>query len=116
MDATAITVDKVTLIIAGSRDSHICQRQRDSNAIIRARIFNTDQPRSPLFIAQHPAVASGTDAGMLHPEATHNINPLIDRITFGDTAQVQIYLDRKSTRLNSSHVKTSYTVFCLKKK
>src|SRR5690606_39276622 len=27
-----------------------------------------------------------------------------------------VYLDRKSTRLNSSHVKTSYAVFCLKKK
>src|SRR5690606_40399993 len=27
-----------------------------------------------------------------------------------------IRLDRKSTRLNSSHVKTSYAVFCLKKK
>src|SRR5690606_15021991 len=26
------------------------------------------------------------------------------------------HLDRKSTRLNSSHVKTSYAVFCLKKK
>src|SRR5690606_39353744 len=26
------------------------------------------------------------------------------------------YVDRKSTRLNSSHVKTSYAVFCLKKK
>src|SRR5690606_39440772 len=26
------------------------------------------------------------------------------------------YQDRKSTRLNSSHVKTSYAVFCLKKK
>src|SRR5690606_40232487 len=26
------------------------------------------------------------------------------------------YLDRKSTRLNSSHVKISYAVFCLKKK
>src|SRR5690606_39507934 len=25
-------------------------------------------------------------------------------------------LDRKSTRLNSSHVKTSYAVFCLEKK
>src|SRR5690554_7081770 len=25
-------------------------------------------------------------------------------------------LDRKSTRLNSSHVRTSYAVFCLKKK
>src|SRR5690606_4306235 len=27
----------------------------------------------------------------------------------------QRFLDRKSTRLNSSHVKTSYAVFCLKK-
>src|SRR5436305_2219109 len=26
------------------------------------------------------------------------------------------FLDRKSTRLNSSHVRTSYAVFCLKKK
>src|SRR5699024_11898181 len=26
------------------------------------------------------------------------------------------YIDRKSTRLNSSHVSTSYAVFCLKKK
>src|SRR5436305_8779629 len=26
------------------------------------------------------------------------------------------YSDRKSTRLNSSHVRTSYAVFCLKKK
>src|SRR5690625_5789093 len=28
----------------------------------------------------------------------------------------QVYLDRKSTRLNSSHVAISYAVFCLKKK
>src|SRR5207249_11107800 len=27
-----------------------------------------------------------------------------------------LYLDRKSTRLNSSHVSISYAVFCLKKK
>src|SRR5439155_15458081 len=27
-----------------------------------------------------------------------------------------IYIDRKSTRLNSSHVAISYAVFCLKKK
>src|SRR5271165_7258245 len=27
-----------------------------------------------------------------------------------------LYADRKSTRLNSSHVKISYAVFCLKKK
>src|SRR5436309_11006277 len=28
----------------------------------------------------------------------------------------QQFVDRKSTRLNSSHVKISYAVFCLKKK
>src|SRR5690606_41939955 len=28
----------------------------------------------------------------------------------------RLFLDRKSTRLNSSHVKISYAVFCLKKK
>src|SRR5690349_22622223 len=27
-----------------------------------------------------------------------------------------VYVDRKSTRLNSSHVESSYAVFCLKKK
>src|SRR5690606_39493207 len=32
-----------------------------------------------------------------------------------DFAQVVAMLDRKSTRLNSSHVKISYAVFCLKK-
>src|SRR5690625_6479083 len=30
--------------------------------------------------------------------------------------RLQAFLDRKSTRLNSSHVAISYAVFCLKKK
>src|SRR5699024_11488441 len=30
--------------------------------------------------------------------------------------QPEVWLDRKSTRLNSSHVSISYAVFCLKKK
>src|SRR5690554_3641613 len=34
----------------------------------------------------------------------------------GDTVYGTIRPDRKSTRLNSSHVRTSYAVFCLKKK
>src|SRR5690606_40598307 len=33
-----------------------------------------------------------------------------------DVLSRRILLDRKSTRLNSSHVKISYAVFCLKKK
>src|SRR5690554_7437788 len=34
----------------------------------------------------------------------------------GKEAQIKSPLDRKSTRLNSSHVRISYAVFCLKKK
>src|SRR5258708_29081920 len=35
---------------------------------------------------------------------------------FGDTTEFDPFLDRKSTRLNSSHQIISYAVFCLKKK
>src|SRR2546426_5818909 len=31
-------------------------------------------------------------------------------------AQASVHIDRKSTRLNSSHLVISYAVFCLKKK
>src|SRR5690606_39687409 len=41
----------------------------------------------------------------LHPREPHIGQP-----------QCEISQDRKSTRLNSSHVKISYAVFCLKKK
>src|SRR5690554_7493072 len=37
-------------------------------------------------------------------------------IPFLHIAYVMNFIDRKSTRLNSSHVRISYAVFCLKKK
>src|SRR5690606_30592877 len=36
-------------------------------------------------------------------------------VTFLENTAISLYRDRKSTRLNSSHVKSSYAVFCLKK-
>src|SRR5690606_41038355 len=42
--------------------------------------------------------------------------PRLSPGTGAGSASVAGMLDRKSTRLNSSHVKTSYAVFCLKKK
>src|SRR5947209_20484910 len=46
---------------------------------------------------------------------------LLETFLFRDTAQIEIstsslLIDRKSTRLNSSHANISYAVFCLKKK
>src|SRR5256885_7046226 len=38
-----------------------------------------------------------------------------DGVDRGDRYQLVSYVDRKSTRLNSSHLVISYAVFCLKK-
>src|SRR6266480_6462799 len=38
------------------------------------------------------------------------------RQTITSSSVTQTWLDRKSTRLNSSHMSISYAVFCLKKK
>src|SRR5690606_41844262 len=41
----------------------------------------------------------------------------VNIVSLSDKAQPAVaFKDRKSTRLNSSHVKISYAVFCLKKK
>src|SRR5690606_41882171 len=52
------------------------------------------------------------DAGAEHDEDRGEVEP-VDR---GGHEGVVHDSDRKSTRLNSSHVKISYAVFCLKKK
>src|SRR3989442_11929416 len=50
----------------------------------------------------------------LHGVAAHRLEAE-DALIEGARA-VQVEGDRKSTRLNSSHVRISYAVFCLKKK
>src|SRR5690606_40679783 len=70
------------------------------------------------------------DLGFSQVSVSHEVSPLIKLVGRGDTTVVDAYLspilrryvervaqelgDRKSTRLNSSHVKISYAVFCLK--
>src|SRR5690606_39881343 len=56
--------------------------------------------RHPLTIALEIADGAGYVSRATHPTGGSGHSPL----------------DRKSTRLNSSHVKISYAVFCLKKK
>src|SRR5436309_12659489 len=52
------------------------------------------------------------EIGCVHPPTY----PAIDPTCCADYRGRSDRLDRKSTRLNSSHVKISYAVFCLKKK
>src|SRR5690606_2929848 len=63
------------------------------------------------------SVANGTDALILVLRA-RGVGPgdavIVPAFTFASTAEVVASVgDRKSTRLNSSHVKISYAVFCL---
>src|SRR6478735_6735491 len=48
--------------------------------------------------------------------AAHLMTHYSYRVTFSAAAFTYLLLDRKSTRLNSSHLVISYAVFCLKKK
>src|SRR5690606_40966623 len=57
---------------------------------------------------------------MVDPDKLH-VQPLspweaLSTFEVEDGFEIELVADRKSTRLNSSHVKTSYAVFCLKKK
>src|SRR5438477_6082939 len=66
-------------------------------------------PRSTLFpyttlFRSFPAVRPGRSAGRIAVHRRLREGPHLAR------------LDRKSTRLNSSHMSISYAVFCLKKK
>src|SRR5207249_12147005 len=68
--------------------------------------FNDPAPTEIYTLSLHDAlpISSHTTAPLRHPDA-----PCMRR-----TAPCR--KDRKSTRLNSSHVSISYAVFCLKKK
>src|SRR5690625_441286 len=76
-----------------------------------------------MVLAQGARSVTGVE---IHPGATIGRRFFIDHgmgVVIGETAEVgddvMLYhgvTDRKSTRLNSSHVATSYAVFCLKKK
>src|SRR5690606_40359502 len=66
----------------------------------------------------HYAMADVTDAGQVRQAvaaAQEALGP-VTAVLHGAGRNEPGGLDRKSTRLNSSHVKISYAVFCLKKK
>src|SRR5258708_24574611 len=72
-------------------------------------------PRSTLFpyttLFRSPGALTLVRVGERNLELIRNLG--LDRLA---TDQLEVALDRKSTRLNSSHQIISYAVFCLKKK
>src|SRR5262245_63883999 len=77
-------------------------------------------PRSTLFPYTTLFRSFGLNARIRFaagPEMNAMAARVITEMKSGNKASTDIYHgDRKSTRLNSSHLGTSYAVFCLKKK
>src|SRR3712207_7117679 len=71
-------------------------------------LFRSDR-RDPADL-QLPAAPRGGDSAPRHPAERLGVGWL------GELRALCQGLDRKSTRLNSSHANISYAVFCLKKK
>src|SRR5690625_5662952 len=74
------------------------------------------------FVGLEPVFFSTSNAGGQAPAVAEGVGPLQDAFdldvlkTLDAIVTCQGGEDRKSTRLNSSHVAISYAVFCLKKK
>src|SRR5256885_8354358 len=72
-------------------------------------------PRSTLF-PYTTLFRSELDRRMVHVATAVDSGKLAHRLKSRDVADEAQVEDRKSTRLNSSHLVISYAVFCLKKK
>src|SRR5690554_7668841 len=86
--------------------------------LFRSAIFDTEQgPMAMVLVGAMIVAAIETVwAGRITPptrerKVTEYTNPAPVELQKGEEMG-----DRKSTRLNSSHVRSSYAVFCLKKK
>src|SRR5690349_23574989 len=73
-------------------------------------------PRSTLFPYTTLFRSPFALAGAVPPAAVHLESPGHPRLLREGARAREAAPDRKSTRLNSSHVEISYAVFCLKKK
>src|SRR5690606_41466223 len=80
------------------------RRSSDLSEICRTTSTSSADPLCASAVSTSPAVSSAPGA--------YSIWPKTSPASRAGTS----WKDRKSTRLNSSHVKISYAVFCLKKK
>src|SRR3712207_9515133 len=82
--------------------------------MIRRPPRSTLFPYTTLFRSQFLDLQYRAQAGRLGYEGTRSEQ--LDRIEVALAEPSDSGIDRKSTRLNSSHANISYAVFCLKKK
>src|SRR5215510_6387750 len=109
-----LAIVRVTLSTSGMRRMTFTTRARCSR--LRTRSSNTSEELSASFSS------TATRSMLVSPEemaaATAASTPILlaTSTRISELNSLSVVADRKSTRLNSSHVAISYAVFCLKKK
>src|SRR5690606_41735190 len=89
--------------------------RRSSDLQVRRHFLDIADASPVPFLPYHfPQVAGASSTIQMLVELAEHDNIVGFKFTSRDVYELQ--QDRKSTRLNSSHVKSSYAVFCLKKK
>ena len=96
------TEDQVRKLIAGPDGAYIC----DECVGICSEIMEEE------FGGYDQEDILGSEINLMKPEEIHAI---LDDYVIGQDEAKKALSDRKSTRLNSSHITISYAVFCLKK-
>src|SRR5690625_7426256 len=104
------TVDTPILVVPGTTKFMVSDRSKNRNDPIVRRDESLFGDRQPVIYFVHPVRSSIRILQITTKH--HKINIMSHRLNIGFTK----FIDRKSTRLNSSHVAISYAVFCLKKK
>src|SRR5689334_24039384 len=86
--------------------------------MIRRPPRSTLFPYTTLFRSRRPEATRGLMQFGFTLKPEHSIEQTIELAQLGESLGFEYLwlLDRKSTRLNSSHSSISYAVFCLKKK
>src|SRR5690606_9909630 len=102
VETNTFRANRLTMREYGLED-RIVELNRAAASLARRVADRYSTPERPRFVA-----GSMGPSGFL-PSTS---DPTLGNITYDDLAEVFREQDRKSTRLNSSHVKISYAVFC----
>src|SRR5690606_5592068 len=121
--ASVVVTSGATTVLAEESDQGIItfteSQDTTSNEDTKVEETKTDEVVTEEGTVEDGTTEKDADAGLIPGDFFYFVEVMQEKIqlalTFNDYKKSQL-LDRKSTRLNSSHVKISYAVFCLKKK
>src|ERR1035441_28953 len=107
--ATAKRAQAANLAAPGNPGSGAAVTSSGTTLTVEAHAPETNPPAPPKPQQNQPGAAAPST-----PQVSTQFTPVVDVSGVEKSAVYRI--DRKSTRLNSSHLGISYAVFCLKKK